>query len=141
MCTPGRLAPHRIEEPLIAEDLRRRVIDARVVNQDLRQLRGLVGRASRRQTQPAGVLLLLLGRHAITVRGAKVLLCQRDHAEVRFPVRVLVAGHDHPFLLRAEAEDYAGLRRPGARLRSAVVSNVLRREESLDGDVFRLQLI
>src|SRR5262249_691669 len=59
MRAPHGLAPHRIEDRLIAKDLRRRVADASMLNQELRALRGLVGRACRRQPQPARVLLLL----------------------------------------------------------------------------------
>ncbi len=59
MRVPDSLPPHRIEDALISEDLRRRVGDEDVFDQDLRQLRGLVGRAGRRQPQPASVLLLL----------------------------------------------------------------------------------
>src|SRR5262249_294264 len=59
MRVPDSLPPHRIEKTPMGEDLRRRVCDVGVFNQDLRQLRGLVGRAGRRQPQPARVLLLL----------------------------------------------------------------------------------
>jgi hypothetical protein len=73
-------APNFIEELLIAEDLRRRVTDASVLNQHLRALDGLVRRAGLRQPEPVGKLLLLLGRRAVALDGAKVFKRQRDRS-------------------------------------------------------------
>jgi hypothetical protein len=72
--------PHRIEDALTREDLRRRMADRCVFDQDPRQLRGLVDRPGRRQPEPSGILLLLLGRHAAAFDGAQVFKRERDRA-------------------------------------------------------------
>ena len=59
VCPSDGYAPNFIEDALIAQDYRRRETGTGMLDQNLRALRGLVGRAGRRQPQPARVLLLL----------------------------------------------------------------------------------
>ena len=81
MSAPNGLEPHLIEDVSVAEQLRRVDADGRVNDQNLRALDRLVGRAGRRQPEPAGVLLFLFGRDAVAVDRAQVLEPERDRPD------------------------------------------------------------